>query len=113
MDKGFQEKWEKENVKISPILIMWELDNRLNEIEELTKDDNIDENNYDSGYYDGLYQEKRTLEFLNNCILDHTTHEMMYPKSKVLEYNKNKGIVFKLDGLPSVIRDCELVKEVQ
>ena len=41
MNEGFQERWEENNVKINPILIMWELHNRIKEIDEITKDDEV------------------------------------------------------------------------
>ena len=77
---------------------MWELHNRIKEIDEITKDDDIDENNYDSGLYDGLYQEKEKLQHLHWCVLQHSEHEWIYPKSKVLEYHETKGIIFETKG---------------
>jgi hypothetical protein len=91
MDSGFQEWWEKRDIRIEPSPIMWLITERIKRIDEITKDDDIDENNYDSGYCDGLYEEKRHLEHINNMILTHTSFREQHSINLIVKKYSKRG----------------------
>ena len=112
MDEGFQETFEDNNVKVNPILMLWKISNRIDELNKSLEYDDIDENNYESGCYDQMKEERDFLLHIGMCFLEHSFHEMNYPKSKVLQYDWCKGIIFETKGSPFEKREKSL-KEVQ
>ena len=112
MDEGFQETFEDNNVKVNPILMLWKISNRIDELNKSLEYDDIDEINYESGMYDQMKEEKSFLNHIGICLLEHSFHEMNYPKSKVLEYDWCKRIIFETKGSPFEKQE-ERLKEVQ
>ena len=58
MDEGFQETFEDNNVKVNPIFMLRKISNRIDELNKSLEYDDIDENNYESGMYDQMKEEK-------------------------------------------------------